>query len=52
MIQVLNQIEALYFARQGYLPWARPYERKTYIAQPDECYRGGIRAGAVGGLQG
>ncbi|MDR7141943.1 hypothetical protein J2X43_000134 [Rhizobium sp. BE258] len=41
MIQVLNQIEALYFLRAGYNPYARPYERKTYVASPDAEYRGG-----------
>ncbi|MBB4274092.1 hypothetical protein [Rhizobium mongolense] len=42
MIQVLTQIQALYYARQGYRPWERPYERKTYVATPDEGYRGGL----------
>lgn len=51
MIQVLNQIEALHFARQGYLPWARPYERKTYVANPDEGYRGGLMSGNCRGSQ-
>ncbi|MEY9163635.1 hypothetical protein ABIE78_001754 [Sinorhizobium fredii] len=51
MIQVLNQLEALYFARQGYYPWARPYERKTYVATPDAGYRGGIASTSDRGAQ-
>ncbi len=51
MIQVLNQIEALHFARHGYTPWALPYERKTYLAGPDDVYRGGLMPADLRGSQ-
>lgn len=42
MIQALNRIQAVYYIRAGYMPWKDSYERKTYVATPDEGYRGGI----------
>lgn len=51
MIQAATALQALYYARQGYLPCQRPYERKTYIAKPDEGYRGGIASTTDRGIQ-